>query len=203
MPTTLVIRTHLVDGEPAYARIHTWQCPDVQPVTDDASNTHYSSATPGRLVTARDLRNQWMLQSNDLPLTEHACVAAQEVEDAQAVHSPTTADLAADLGVEESGVLDAASAFYRLHGTAAAFYPELRGEQFVLRPACEQYIRSNAAERPDLFPADSVCDACGDHSDSEPGLPCGRSIGPDGEDDDHPDATVCTGTYRIGQRVSG
>lgn len=40
------------------------------------------------------------------------------------------------------------------------------------------------------------CDTCGDESDSEPGLPCGRPIGPPGHDDDHPDAVPCTGTYQ-------
>lgn len=43
------------------------------------------------------------------------------------------------------------------------------------------------------------CDTCGDCSNSDPDLPCGRLIdptGPAGYDDDHPDAVPCTGTYR-------
>lgn len=40
------------------------------------------------------------------------------------------------------------------------------------------------------------CGNCGDRSDSEPGLLCGRLVGPPGHDDDHPDATPCTGTYQ-------
>lgn len=36
---------------------------------------------------------------------------------------------------------------------------------------------------------DTECDTCGDRSDSDPDLPCGRV-------DDHPGATPCPGTYR-------
>jgi hypothetical protein len=43
----------------------------------------------------------------------------------------------------------------------------------------------------------TVCDTCGDHSDSKPDLPCGRLVGPPGHDDDHPNAVSCPGTYRI------
>jgi hypothetical protein len=46
----------------------------------------------------------------------------------------------------------------------------------------------------ELFSAE--CNTCGDRSDSEPGLPCGRLVGPPGHDDDHPDAVPCTGTYQ-------
>lgn len=48
-------------------------------------------------------------------------------------------------------------------------------------------------------PFAAVCDTCGDHSDSEPGLQCGRLVGPPGHDDDHPNATPCTGTYQPNQ----
>lgn len=55
---------------------------------------------------------------------------------------------------------------------------------------------SPATDNDDPADATTECDTCGDRSDSEPGLPCGRLVGPPGHDDDHPDATPCTGTYQ-------
>jgi hypothetical protein len=47
----------------------------------------------------------------------------------------------------------------------------------------------------DQTPFTAECGTCGDQSDSEPGLVCGRMVHPSGEDD-HPNATPCTGTYQ-------
>lgn len=147
MARTLIVRTHVdaTTRTPVKAVVHAEQCTDLADTTDD-TDTAWTAPTPGDSVTVRDIHNELMQRGVTYPVVAHKpCLqdlADREAADDEAARvSPTTHELAAELDVADIDITRAAESWVHTHGSGTAFFPTLRDDAFVVRPAFAAYVR--------------------------------------------------------------
>lgn len=158
MARTLIVRTHIdaTARTPVKAVVHAEQCPDLAD-TIDSRDMAMTAPIPGESVTVRDIRNELMQRGIAYPVVAHQpCLQAladrEAADDEVAMVSPTTHDLAAELGVLDFDITLSAESWVHVHGSGTAFFPRLREDAFVVRPAFAAYVREQLIDRPTTEP---------------------------------------------------
>lgn len=147
MARTLIVRTHVdtTTRTPVKAVVHAEQCTDLADTTN-STDTAWTAPTPGESVTVRDIQNELMQRDITYPVVAHQpCLQdladCEAADDEVATVSPTTHELAAELGVPDIDITRAAEEWVHVHGSGTSFFPTLRDDAFVVRPALAAYVR--------------------------------------------------------------